>query len=523
MTTFGTPELIIILVIIVLFFGLGKLSGVTRGLGRMFREFREQVKEAEPAPAEPTPLPDEPAEALEAPHEPEPAQDRVDETATPEPGLKGAVQDVLSLFQGRRWKTIAAQLETIRAEGEESREESRAERQLLLATIQELHEQVSQTAERLERVEETVTPEEVTRRRAALEKLKLIIVGVLSATAGSAYEPVVQGWQLPEKLALLKDRLEAALAEREPLAPKLELGRTSPIKPNVHPPEETEAPLGEGEPRTSQLESAPDPAPESQRSNRHRWQEPEMIIIPAGKFWLGTDRQALERAGVTWEDWMQNETPPHQVYLSAYAIGRYPVTNAQYQRFVRETGARPLDDWQDQRYPPGKKDHPVDGVFWSEAVAYCRWLSERTNKGYRLPTEAEWEKAARGTDGRLWPWGNRWHKRRANTRESGLETTTPVGQYSPAGDSPYGVADMAGNVYEWCATKYDRDGGYKPYPYDVREDEWAAEYLEESDLRILRGGGYWNDPAAARCGARDCVGDWFSHHRSFGFRLVRSP
>jgi formylglycine-generating enzyme required for sulfatase activity len=99
----------------------------------------------------------------------------------------------------------------------------------------------------------------------------------------------------------------------------------------------------------------------------------------------------------------------------------------------------------------------VDRVSWYEAYAYCRWLAEATGKPYRLPTEMEWEKAARGTDGRMFPWGNTWSKELCNSREiwdRADPRTTPVGQFSPDGDSPYGAADMCGNLWEWCGTRW---------------------------------------------------------------------
>ncbi len=134
-------------------------------------------------------------------------------------------------------------------------------------------------------------------------------------------------------------------------------------------------------------------------------------------------------------------------------------------------------------------DYPVVGVNWFEAVDYCRWLSKQTGIEFRLPSEAEWEKAARGTDGQIYPWGNTWDAKRANSLESGIGKTTPVGTY-PNGASPYGALDMAGNVWEWCVTQWP-----KPYPYQL-EDEWQAAYLEANQTRrVLRGGSWsWNSP-----------------------------
>ncbi|MBC7226249.1 MAG: SUMF1/EgtB/PvdO family nonheme iron enzyme [Thermoflexales bacterium] len=168
----------------------------------------------------------------------------------------------------------------------------------------------------------------------------------------------------------------------------------------------------------------------------------EWVEIPGGSFLFGEDRRP--------------------VMTMAFRIGRYPVTNAQYARFlaanpqhpvpyVDEEWARPYNwDPVTRTYPEGKANHPVVLVSWEDAMAYCAWA------GVRLPTEEEWERAARGEDGRAYPWGPSFEPTRANVRESGIGGTTPVGVY-PEGASPYGVLDCAGNVWEWTATPYDED------------------------------------------------------------------
>jgi len=272
---------------------------------------------------------------------------------------------------------------------------------------------------------------------------------------------------------------------------------------------------------------------ESLGLGRYPW-EPEMIHIPAGEFWMGTDRQALELAGIEWGDWMEHETPHHRVHLPDYAIGKYPVTNAEFARFI-EDGGYPNSQlwtrggwvWREERkqtHPRywGKPEYddpsqPVVGASWYEAVAYCNWLGAKTGKPYRLPSEAEWEKAARGTDGRQWPWGNRWDPHRCNSSESGPGRPTPVGQYSPDGDSPYGVADTAGNVWEWTRSLYER------YPYDPSD---GRENLEAGRdvYRVLRGGAFSYVDWSVRCAARRWIGpdDW---SKTYGFRVVvaRAP
>jgi formylglycine-generating enzyme required for sulfatase activity len=149
-----------------------------------------------------------------------------------------------------------------------------------------------------------------------------------------------------------------------------------------------------------------------------------MVLVPAGEFLFGPD---LEK-----------------IVVEDFYMDRCPVTNAEYQRFVEETGHEHPAHWRRGTWPEGRHNHPVVQVTWQSAAAYAAWA------GKRLPTEIEWEKAARGRDGRLWPWGNAFDPNKCNTSSSG---TTPVGAYSPRGDSPYGGADMAGNVWEWIGGK----------------------------------------------------------------------
>jgi formylglycine-generating enzyme required for sulfatase activity len=200
--------------------------------------------------------------------------------------------------------------------------------------------------------------------------------------------------------------------------------------------------------------------------------EPQMVHIPAGKFLMGITWEQMKKvfreAGRDWEKRVQNEMHQHTVELSEYSIGKYPVTNREYQVFVKETSYKPPQRWDDNQYPPEKGDHPVVNVSWEDANAYCKWLSEKTKKPYRLPTEAEWEKAARGDkEARVYPWGNDFDPKKANTAETGIGDTTPVGQFSPQSDSPYGCADMVGNVWEWCSDWFkgeeynNRNGGIK--------------------------------------------------------------
>jgi toxoflavin biosynthesis protein ToxD len=176
----------------------------------------------------------------------------------------------------------------------------------------------------------------------------------------------------------------------------------------------------------------------------------EWVYIPAGYFWMGSDSSD--------PDADSDEKPRHRLYLPAYYIGKYPVTNQQYDVFVRATGRNAPRGWENGRFPRHKADHPVTYLFWSDAVAFCQWAARLSGLPLRLPTEAEWEKAARGPKGYRYPWGNHWDPRRCNTSESNIRDTTPVTHY-PNGVSPYGVWDMCGNVWEWTSSEY------RAYPY----------------------------------------------------------
>jgi formylglycine-generating enzyme required for sulfatase activity len=191
-----------------------------------------------------------------------------------------------------------------------------------------------------------------------------------------------------------------------------------------------------------------------------------LLRVPAGEFWMG--KPDVDRDGE------ENETPYHKVYLDAYYIGRCEVTNAQFARFVKTTGYRAGGNWK-KNYNSSLGEHPVAGVSWNDAVAYCKWA------GLRLPTEAEWEKAARGTKWRKYPWGNEYYGSGRHNGDPG--GTTPVGSF-PDGSSPYGCLDMAGNVWEWCADWYDGSYYYSSPVYDPRGAEFGSE-------RILRGGSWF--------------------------------
>jgi formylglycine-generating enzyme required for sulfatase activity len=228
--------------------------------------------------------------------------------------------------------------------------------------------------------------------------------------------------------------------------------------------------------------------------------EPQMILIAGGTFVMGSDSRKDQNA-------RRVERPQHTFYLPDYYLAKTPVTNAQYAAFVQATQRPPPSHWENDRPPKGKENHPVVRVSWYDAVAYCDWLSRLTGKPYRLPSEAEWEKAARGDEANLYPWGDRWDAKRCNSKESEIEDTTPVGAY-PQGSSPYGLLDMAGNVWEWTSSLY------RNYPY--RDDD-GREDLDSTEARVLRGGSWLNFYDSARSAYRRSYTPAY-HSRIHGFR-----
>jgi formylglycine-generating enzyme required for sulfatase activity len=232
-----------------------------------------------------------------------------------------------------------------------------------------------------------------------------------------------------------------------------------------------------------------------------RYVIPPMCEVPAGPFLMGSDQHQDEQAA-------EDEMPQHTVTLPAYEIARYPLTVSEYRCFWQYSLCNSPEGWSLQQQ---HSDRPVVGVSWHDALAYAAWLAKVTRQPWRLPTEAEWEKAARGIDGRIYPWGDHWDHTRANTNDGGPGTTTPVGRYSN-GTSPYGAQDMAGQVWEWTSTTY------QPYPYQVgdgrEKDAGAMSY------RVLRGGSWYGYPLDARAACR--VGYLPSGFYDFiGARLVR--
>ncbi len=221
-----------------------------------------------------------------------------------------------------------------------------------------------------------------------------------------------------------------------------------------------------------------------------------MVEIPAGQFVIGYDHRHPD------------EKPAHTISLVSFFIDLYEVTNEQYELFTNSTHRTPPDYWSNGNYPLKKKKHPVAYVTWYDAHDYCAWA------GKRLPTEEEWEKAARGTDGRLYPWGNDFDPKKANTPQSRLGDTMPVGSF-PRGRSPYGLYDMSGNVWEWT------ESWAKPYP----ESPIPTGHYFTGEYKVLKGGS-WVDCSFYRCGISALTFNrgYFkpsTKNQGFGFRCAK--
>ena len=249
---------------------------------------------------------------------------------------------------------------------------------------------------------------------------------------------------------------------------------------------------------------------------------PNMISIPGGPFLMGTspdDIVQLQLKESDWAyDWYDNdlfvsEQPQQQVEGAPFEIAQYPVTNYEYNLFVRDTAYRLPRGWAGFTYPTETGNHPVVGVSKTDVEAYIRWLNQQSGSSFRLPTEIEWERAARGTDGRIFPWGNVFDPWRCNTSDSVKRGTTPVGSYSPGGDSPYGIADMVGNVWEWTSSVFR--------PYAGNEGEERS-ILPGVVRYVIRGGSWYYSRKLARCAAREGM-DPNMLSNSIGFRLARNP
>jgi formylglycine-generating enzyme required for sulfatase activity len=250
----------------------------------------------------------------------------------------------------------------------------------------------------------------------------------------------------------------------------------------------------------------------------------DFVLVPAGAF----------RMGDNFGDGLSRERPVHTVELDAFYIARYEMTNGEWKKFRDDPGYGDAKFWPGGRVvpkdqvpywtqadnhgggTPGTDDFPVLGVNWDSATAYCNWLSAKTGKKYRLPTEAEWEKAARGTDQRRYPWGNVIDHSYANYVGSNkFDTGMKAGTFD-AGKSPYGAYDMAGNVMEWCSDWYSRDY-YSVSPRKNPKGPATGAY------KVVRGGTFFLEAFDLRTYARSAAWPSFQSHRMIGFRAAREP
>lgn len=223
--------------------------------------------------------------------------------------------------------------------------------------------------------------------------------------------------------------------------------------------------------------------------------EPEpsvQVVVPASNFIFGSNTANV------------NEFPQRQVFVDTFLIDVYEVSNDQYAAFIQATGYPAPSGWTNRFYPLGQANFPVTGVTWADASSYAAWV------GCRLPTEVEWEKAARGTDGRIYPWGNLFIAADCNFSGSNIGHTTLPGTYI-SGRSPYGVSDMAGNVAEWTADVYQLYAG----------NTTAMIFKVDPNLRVIRGGAFDSSKDSLRCSARDSKNSTIGYV-DIGFRTVRS-
>lgn len=243
-------------------------------------------------------------------------------------------------------------------------------------------------------------------------------------------------------------------------------------------------------------------------TRRYKKLAPDLITIPSGSFLIGSTfeqvQEAAEQFGVEL-DWFLAEVPQHCRELPAFQISRNPITCADYGAFIVATDHPTPAYWRGDEPPHDLVDHPVVGVSYNDVRFYCQWLTAATGLNFRLPGEAEWEKAARGEDGRVFPWGDVWDSTHCNTAEGGAGGTTAV-ESCFQDISPYGCLGMAGNVEEWTADSYG------PYP--------GSDLVFTTERQFVIRGGCWNSSGElARCASRRGVART-TCSATLGFRVV---
>jgi formylglycine-generating enzyme required for sulfatase activity len=370
------------------------------------------------------------------------------------------------------------------------------EKRRLLARIEELEQQLAAQPAALAGSGDRQIPQSANQLPHRLSgdwtrDQKLALAGVLVAIVAciGTYAAVPEIRQVLASLLILNGR-----------ATEIPVNSTEPNTPTPQPP--TSTPTATPEPPTATVTPKPPTPTPTLGVGSTRVREKDsmvMVYVPGGTFEMGSTNG------------LGNQQPVHTVKLDGFWIDRTEVANAQYAGCVAAGVCSPPSPsstltrksyYGDSQYD----EYPVIYVSWDDATTYCEWV------GGRLPSEAEWEYAARGTDGRIYPWGNEWDAKRCNAWESGKHDTTPVGAYLQ-GASPYGVLDMAGNVLEWTLSLY------RPYPYqsgDGREDPHAG------GNRVLRGGSWSLSRSLARVSPRYYhLPDYFGD--DVGFRVVVAP
>ncbi len=287
-------------------------------------------------------------------------------------------------------------------------------------------------------------------------------------------------------------------------------------------------------------------------------QIPQMVYIPGDVCLIGSEQHEIQPAlseisGIKladehewvreyWEFTLMHETPKHKVRLEPFRICRFPVTNIQYQRFIDANPSAPVPyasaeelarynygyrevepylwDPKSRIFPSGKENYPVVLVSWKDAIAYCEWLSAVTGREFRLPTEAEWEYAARGPSGLIYPWGNERDEIRANVVDVGAQAVVAVGCH-PDGISPFGLMDCVGQVWEWTSTAWGQSWRNVVFPFPYRRDDGREDLIPEEYLRIVKGGSWDDSSIFARCASRGPNDPSFKSHY-IGFRMAET-
>ncbi|AXG70222.1 serine/threonine-protein kinase pkn1 [Kordia sp. SMS9] len=243
---------------------------------------------------------------------------------------------------------------------------------------------------------------------------------------------------------------------------------------------------------------------------------PEMIAIPSWTGLLGLKVSEVDEVVETYknygiiDEWIRKETPQYTATIQEFQIAKYPVTHQEYWEFLKDTDYAEIPTtWPLGQFLTSQSNHPVHTISSDACVQYAKWLSEKTGRKFRLPTEAEWEYVAGGSDGLEFPWGNTFEKDHCNTVESGIFRSTPIGIF-PKGNSPFGCADMAGNVEEYVSDFYHAyDGG------ELIADDLTR---ERTTYRVARGGSFTRFRDLARCKRRH--GRYMSEIYVMGFRLA---